>query len=962
VAELGVIGRAEHMQAIMDAERDATLGYLDRLTVHQGGRRGDAATPTRTEGLIYAVTRHATSRAGDPNPHDHVLVANLIRMADAAGGWKAAHTALWRQHLHAATMFGRMAAAAEAVRLGYGITRDDGPSGRLGHWGIAGIPEVVMALHSKRRAEITAEAERLGQHSSRARAIIARDTRARKRHEPVGELMARWRAEIESLGWSVADIERSLAEHRPTRRWPGVVAADEREVVATALAPDGPLARKVFARRDVVVAVAPGLFGLDPAELPRVVNRVLADPEAIPLIRTAGAWGPVWATATTIATEEAIAASVEHQIHRDDAPVVDEIAARRAIGTQEAELGSPLTLVQRSAVMAITTSGRGADLVVGVAGSGKTTALAAVRRAFESEGYAVIGTSTSGQAARTLRNAAGIDESRTLASLGWRLDHGRLTLTNRHAVILDEAAMTDDAAMLGLLEAAAEAGAKVVMVGDHHQLGAVRPGGGFEALVTRYGAAVHVLDENVRQHDVAERVALEHLPAGNVAKAVAFYAGDGRIVATTHRGAALEATVAGWATDAAQGRRAAMYAWRRADEADLNRLGREMWRDQGRLGEDELVAPGGTRYAVGDRVVTLAPAAYGKVVTSETGTVLAIDAEATSLSVRMDDGNAVRVLERHEIGAERLAHAYAVTVHRSQGSTVERAHALEDGGGRELAYVKMSRATQRSTVYVVADSVAQAADDLCREWNVERRLTWAIDAGTPARARSRGRAQAPQRNTVDEALRRGRLLAERHAITAAMPADRGSHIRAVARDVDRLRRRREDLAVGGGTYADHPIGTAMAERDQATENVRRLEANVADRSLPRRPRRRYGVELEDWRTRLSASTGEVADLAGPELARIDRAEATLTARLHGLYEDQSERNRWCEQSPGGHPTRRASECRHHPHRRVARPAAGQGAVGRRPAWGTVVVETRAGPGSSRRPRALSGRARRRGPV
>jgi hypothetical protein len=63
---------------------------------------------------------------------------------------------------------------------------------------------------------------------------------------------------------------------------------------------------------------------------------------------------------------------------------------------------------------------------------------------------------------------------------------------------------------------------------------------------------------------------------------------------------------------------------------------------------------------------------------------------------------------------------------------VQRAHALEDGGGRELAYVKMSRAKERSTVYVAADSVEQAADDLRGSWAQARRVGWAIDQGTPA--------------------------------------------------------------------------------------------------------------------------------------------------------------------------------------------------------------------------------------
>jgi conjugative relaxase-like TrwC/TraI family protein len=94
VAELGVLGAPEDMHAIMDAERDATLHYLDDLTRARGGRRGVAAVPTATTGLVYAHARHATTRAGDPGPHDHVLIANVIEMLDATGGTKAPDTTL----------------------------------------------------------------------------------------------------------------------------------------------------------------------------------------------------------------------------------------------------------------------------------------------------------------------------------------------------------------------------------------------------------------------------------------------------------------------------------------------------------------------------------------------------------------------------------------------------------------------------------------------------------------------------------------------------------------------------------------------------------------------------------------------------------------------------------------------------------------------------------------------------
>jgi len=68
-----VIGRAEDMHAIVDAERDATMAYLDRVVAEQGGRRGRAQVRTPTEGLTWAVSRHATTRAAEPQPHDHLL-------------------------------------------------------------------------------------------------------------------------------------------------------------------------------------------------------------------------------------------------------------------------------------------------------------------------------------------------------------------------------------------------------------------------------------------------------------------------------------------------------------------------------------------------------------------------------------------------------------------------------------------------------------------------------------------------------------------------------------------------------------------------------------------------------------------------------------------------------------------------------------------------------------------------
>jgi hypothetical protein len=144
----------------------------------------------------------------------------------------------------------------------------------------------------------------------------------------------------------------------------------------------------------------------------------------------------------------------------------------------------------------------------------------------------------------------------------------------------------------------------------------------------------------------------------------------------------------------------------------------------GRLSGPELVCPDGNRYRAGDRAVTLAPGADGRVVTSQRVVIVAVDLSAQMLTLRADDGEHLQ-LAGDEAGSDRLGYGYATTVHRGQGSTTELAHLFVDGGGRELAYVAMSRARQSTHVWAVADDLPQAADDLRRDWSTSRTPTWA---------------------------------------------------------------------------------------------------------------------------------------------------------------------------------------------------------------------------------------------
>jgi conjugative relaxase-like TrwC/TraI family protein len=896
VAELGVLGRAEDMHAIMDAERDATLSYLDDLTKERGGRRGVAAVPTATTGLVYAHARHATTRAGDPGPHDHVLIANVIEMLDAKRGTKAPDTTLWREHLHAATMVGRVVSASKAVELGYAIEADPGPSGKLGHWKICGIPDAALAVHSKRSAEISEAVAEKGFDSYQARQVAARETRKTKRHTPVEELLPKWRAELTKAGFPpeqlVADVERAgLAYQRLHSRSEVLGNRALAALAKDVLGPRGTLSdRKVFSKRDVIVAAAPSVFGLPAIELDKACTRILRDPDAIPLVGVPRASEQPFSTAHVIATELAIEQAVERGVENREAARVSPEVAAGAVSRQSAVLGSPLTPGQQAAVMGIATSGRGVELVEGVAGSGKTTVMAAVRDAFESGGFTVVGTSTSGQAARTLGREAGLSDSRTLASLRWRLEHDRMRLTDGHVLVLDEAGMASDRDIAFLLDQARLAGSKVVMVGDDRQLGAVSVGGAMGALVERHGGIVHTLDQNVRQRNEAERVALAELRAGNVNRALEFYLTNDRVITERTRDEALDTLVDQWARDTLAGKDAAMFAWRRANVAELNRLARERMAAVGRLSGPELAAPGGATYAAGDRIVTLAPAAEGQVVTSERGVVTAVDLDAQRLAIEMEDGRR-HWFEQEAIGQAKLAHGYATTVHRSQGATHDMAHVYEDGGGRELAYVAMSRAREETHVYLAADDLDQAREDLARSWETERRWKWAIDTGSV-------RSDAPITPSAEIAsLRQQALKAERDALAAAIPKDISNLARQAGYELKSAEWELALLKKERGWRSGGELGRAAGElafaRRHAFQNKLAAENRDRPRSIRRDARRHDQADIE----RVQAAEERLEKLLRAEERKMTGALDRATQQVGGITHEVSERERWMDEHP-----------------------------------------------------------------
>ncbi|MGH9250798.1 MAG: ATP-dependent DNA helicase, partial [Acidimicrobiales bacterium] len=514
-------------------------------------------------------------------------------------------------------------------------------------------------------------------------------------------------------------------------------------------------------------------------------------------------------------------------------------------------------------VEALCGSGRAATVVVGVAGSGKTTALDAATTALEDAGYRLLGTSTSGQAARTLATEADIDAS-TFASLLWRLDHGSVTLDDRTVVLVDEAGMADDADLARLTLAVERARAGLVLVGDHRQLAAVGPGGGLAALLHRRPNLVVTLADNVRQRDPAERQALAQLRDGNVPAAVAWYANAGRMRTEPCRVDTLVAMTNSWATDVAAGHESALLAWRRADVADLNRLARDHWARLGRLRDDDITVTGGRTYAVGDRIVALAPNPAARIVTSEQLTITALTADR--IDARTGGGRMV-ALTGTALDADHLDHAYALTVHRAQGATYERTHYLAAGGGRELAYVALSRARDRTVVYAIADDLAQAVDDLQADWGVERHQRWITE--TAARI---GRHPEPVPAQVTSAWPETRVPLE------VRRAETYRRLVALERDL-------ADLCAGTGRWRHTPQGGTARHRNDAARRLNDAQRRANAPTAKRRDRRAAAQSLNVLTAALHQAGRRWQEIGQPIA---DRLRGDITRSHHDLNRLQLE--------------------------------------------------------------------------
>lgn len=714
-AELSREVRYAHEAAV-----DAALGYMERhAAVGRRGRGG--AQSVLGEGFVAAAFRHRTSRAGDPQLHTHVLVANAVKGPD--GRWTALDgRRLYVQAKTAGYLYQAHLRAELTRRLGVQWTPV-----RRGQAEIDGIPPAVLRAFSRRRAELEARMATRGERGAKAAQIATLDTRQAKDYAvPADGLRSEWHQRARTLGFAAERIDQITRRAEPHLLDPSIAATTRSEL----LGPEGLTQRRsTFGRREVLQAWAERLQqGADVEVVERLADDLLTDPDAIALAQDARemttsdvirrADGRVvaataeerrYSTTELLACERDILAAASDGESKD-LGVVSSTSVEIALGDHPT-LGTDQAIMVR----ALLAEGDAISVVVGRAGTGKTFALDAARQAWQHEGLDVVGVALARRAARELEDGSGIPATSVAALLHELHELGpTAVLGERQSVlVVDEAGMVGTRQLHQLVAAAAATQTKVVLVGDHHQLPEIDAGGAFRALAQR-GHPIELTD-NRRQRHAWERDALDLLREGRSGHALELYDQHDRVVVGEDAPGLRTQLVGDWWHAREAGEDAVMIALRRDDVADLNARARVTMTAAGRLGADTLTV-GGRDFAVGDEIVCLRNDRRLGVLNGTRGHVAALNLDRREVTIATSHDTHRTLTEAYLAGtAERtgpgLDHGYAITGHKAQGMTTDRTFVLgSDVLYQEWGYVAMSRGREANRLYLVAPGGADRAE------------------------------------------------------------------------------------------------------------------------------------------------------------------------------------------------------------------------------------------------------------
>src|SRR4051812_33906471 len=620
VSALWALGDDGVSTAVRTAHTVAVRTALDYLDGHASfSRTGrDGATQVGTDGFTAAVFDHRTSRAGDPQLHTHALVLNKVRCAD--GGWRTIDGHEIYAHKKSAGALYQAALRNELTRtLGVSWT----PVSKDGQAEIAGVPTELTRLWSKRTVQTLTEAapviagyeQLLGRPLTSAERVAVEKvavikTRPHKDTVDIAGLLNRWTDEAAGVGWTRQRLTAAVRDAAvPLPPQEQVLGAVDRALLGAVVAAGA--RRAVFTRSDLAVEVASRIptaafTGEMTRELlERLTDRALNTIEAIRLRdATDGptrASDPRYASRTTLQRELDILAVADTGRH-DDVAVCDLDTLRSGVA------GRGLGAAQIDAVASICSDGSVISVLVAPAGTGKTTTLGAAVDAWRNDRHHVLALGPSARAAKELAAATGLAGDTVAKFLHEQArqrrpndpDWLRYRISDGTVVIVDEASMLSTADLHALIRLVWERRAKLVLVGDPAQIGAIDQASGMlPALAHRLGAPT--LDTVHRFTETWERHASLLLREGS-GVAIDVYLGAGRVRTPGSSDETVTAMFRHYTELTGDGRRVLMLARSNDDVDDLNTLAREHATDTGAVRGEPLLTASGRDWRIGDRL------------------------------------------------------------------------------------------------------------------------------------------------------------------------------------------------------------------------------------------------------------------------------------------------------------------------------------------------------------------------
>lgn len=711
--------------AAHDAAVEAMTGWIERHA-HTRYRIGGEVAIVDAEGIIAATFRQHTSRALDPQLHTHVVIANRVKSPD--GRWLALDARLIKHDQRTLSALYHAGLRAELTRrLG---VRWNEPEHGIAE--IHDVPDDVLALFSSRANDVE---RRLDIKLDRFVATMGREPTPRERWKLEREAAVDSRP-AKPTPSNATELHAQWAKQvRDTGRHPQQVVAD----AIGRLGPNDYVEPSVAGVVDQAIVVIGELQSWwRPTELHRELAAAM--PTATP--STAGR---IVAWVDHVATDMEATRCVDlsrpvpsgSQLRRDRRPVSESVLDRalttQAILDQETAVlewadrrldyeppssvdvasGTKLNVAQQQAASAVAGHGD-LVLIVGPAGTGKTTALTPAVSHLRRHGRVVFGVAPSVAAADVLATETGMAAD-TLDKLLIEHRLGRRPLAGYDlpvgaTIVVDEAGMVPTAKLAELADLADLKGWRLALVGDPLQFSAVGRGGMFGMLVDTFGAielnAVHRFAEEW------ERDATLQLRRGDVDVAE-LYESHGRL----HGGSAIEmerAAVAAWWTHRTNGETTLLMAPTNDAVDRLNERAQRRRLDVGELNpRDTYIDIGSVDLYVGDEIVTRQ---NDRKLVTDRGEMVRNRAQWTITEIHPD--HSITVSGRH--GQVRLPESYvtehvdlgyATTGHGAQGRTVRNAVVFLEGPTdvRNL-YVPMSRGTHGNHAYIATSGEQTALD------------------------------------------------------------------------------------------------------------------------------------------------------------------------------------------------------------------------------------------------------------